>query len=145
MAGNQFKRRPCATSCSSEPGGGVRAAAVRVDDAWLKRSRRRPWCSIAWITSVTRQAINRAVSIANLRSVVAIRMDGQLAVFDLRAPEAHYRRRHGRRLACNRQGSWAGGGGGAPCRPWRRSGYSAGRSWEASCTCLMAAAWNGGK
>ncbi|MEP5231101.1 MAG: molybdopterin-synthase adenylyltransferase MoeB [Alloalcanivorax sp.] len=69
----------------------VRSAVVRVDDAWLDDA-------VAEATLVldctdnfaTRQAINRAC-VAHARPLVsgaAIRMDGQLAVFDLRAADS---------------------------------------------------------
>ena len=69
----------------------VRAAVVRVDDHWLDKE-------VAGATLVldctdnfaTRQAINRACVSHRvpLVSGAAVRMDGQLAVFDLRQPDS---------------------------------------------------------
>ena len=86
-----------------------------------------------------------------LVSGAAIRMDGQLAVFDLRAPEAPcyacvYGEGTDGDLACNQAGIvgpvvvwWA------PCRPWRRSGYSVGAQLGGKLHLFDGRSWSGGK
>ncbi|WP_323774297.1 molybdopterin-synthase adenylyltransferase MoeB [Alcanivorax sp.] len=69
----------------------VRSAVVRVDDAWLDDAVAEATLVLDCTDNfVTRQAINRAC-VAHARPLVsgaAIRMDGQLAVFDLRAADS---------------------------------------------------------
>ncbi|MEQ3722497.1 molybdopterin-synthase adenylyltransferase MoeB [Alcanivorax sp.] len=69
----------------------VRSAVVRVDDAWLDEAVSAATLVLDCTDNfVTRQAINRAcVNHAKpLVSGAAIRMDGQLAVFDLRVADS---------------------------------------------------------
>ncbi len=69
----------------------VRSAVVRVDDAWLDEAVSAATLVLDCTDNfATRQAINRAcVNHAKpLVSGAAIRMDGQLAVFDLRAADS---------------------------------------------------------
>ena len=69
----------------------VRSAVVRVDDAWLDDAVAEATLVLDCTDNfVTRQAINRAC-VAHAKPLVsgaAIRMDGQLAVFDLRAADS---------------------------------------------------------
>ncbi len=69
----------------------VRSAVVRVDDAWLDDAVAEATLVLDCTDNfVTRQAINRAC-VAHAKPLVsgaAIRMDGQLAVFDLRAVDS---------------------------------------------------------
>ncbi|MTT52370.1 molybdopterin-synthase adenylyltransferase MoeB [Alcanivorax sp. VBW004] len=69
----------------------VRSAVVRVDDAWLDDAVTEATLVLDCTDNfVTRQAINRAC-VAHAKPLVsgaAIRMDGQLAVFDLRAADS---------------------------------------------------------
>jgi len=69
----------------------VRSAVVRVDDAWLDEAVAEATLVLDCTDNfVTRQAINRAC-VAHAKPLVsgaAIRMDGQLAVFDLRAADS---------------------------------------------------------
>ena len=69
----------------------VRSAVVRVDDAWLDAAVAEATLVLDCTDNfVTRQAINRAC-VAHAKPLVsgaAIRMDGQLAVFDLRAADS---------------------------------------------------------
>ncbi|MFT6635209.1 HesA/MoeB/ThiF family protein [Alcanivorax sp.] len=69
----------------------VRSAVVRVDDTWLDDAVAEATLVLDCTDNfVTRQAINRAC-VAHAKPLVsgaAIRMDGQLAVFDLRAADS---------------------------------------------------------
>lgn len=69
----------------------VRSAVVRVDDVWLDDAVAEATLVLDCTDNfVTRQAINRAC-VAHAKPLVsgaAIRMDGQLAVFDLRAVDS---------------------------------------------------------
>lgn len=69
----------------------VRSAVVRVDDAWLDEAVSAATLVLDCTDNfATRQAINRAC-VAHGRPLIsgaAIRMDGQLAVFDLRAADS---------------------------------------------------------
>ncbi|PHR64355.1 molybdopterin-synthase adenylyltransferase MoeB [Alcanivorax sp.] len=69
----------------------VRSAVARVDDAWLDDAVAEATLVLDCTDNfVTRQAINRAC-VAHAKPLVsgaAIRMDGQLAVFDLRAADS---------------------------------------------------------
>ncbi len=89
---NQFKAEALRDQLQQlNPEVDVRAAVVRVDDAWLEVAVAEATLVLDCTDNfVTRQAINRACVRYRkpLVSGAAIRMDGQLAVFDLRAPEA---------------------------------------------------------
>ena len=100
---NQFKAEALRDQLQQlNPEVDVRAAVVRVDDAWLEVAVAEATLVLDCTDNfVTRQAINRACVRYRkpLVSGAAIRMDGQLAVFDLRAPEGT-----DGDLACNQAG-----------------------------------------